>query len=230
MAGKENLHIGHRERLRERFIREGIEHFEDHNILELVLFYAIPQKDTNNLAHELLNRFGSLDNVFSAQPEELMQVRGVGKHTALFLHLFSDLTEMYINDRKQNDIIQGIENITEFAVRKLALSENESLVLFFIDNKQSLLSWHYFQEGTVTPESIDKRTLFHKLMGTNTTHIMIAHVFPKSKAAISKTDRVIATKLTEALGTIGVGILEYIVIGKNRTYVTLSAFSGRSRR
>ena len=89
MSSDGKKHGGHRDRLRERFIRDGLDGFEEHNILEMLLFYPIPQKDTNELAHALLDRFGSLESVFNATPEELMQIDGVGEHTARFLSMFS---------------------------------------------------------------------------------------------------------------------------------------------
>ncbi len=223
MPSAEHMHGGHRSRLRERFIREGLDKFEEHNILELILFYSIPQRDTNELAHSLLNRFGSLEGVFSAQPDELMQMEGVGEHTARFLHLYSDLIEVYLSDRQQNEIIRGNQNIIEFAVRKLAYCGIESLMILFIDNKQSLLSWHLIQEGLVSPEAVDKRSLIRMLMGTQATHVIIAHHYPKGKAKFGKPDQVMIREIAEALRTIGVGIHDYVVVGRDRSYLTVSS-------
>ena len=90
-----NLHEGHRQRLKERFLREGLDHFEPHTVLELLLFYAVPQRDTNELAHRLIARFGSLDAVFDAAFDELCAVEGIGRNTATLLKLVPDLTRRY---------------------------------------------------------------------------------------------------------------------------------------
>ena len=214
-------HGGHRDRLRERFIHDGLDGFEEHNILEMLLFYTIPQKDTNELAHSLLDRFGSLEGVFRATPEKLMQVEGVGEHTALFLGLFSDLMDSYITDRRQNEIISGIENITAFALRKLSYAPVESLLVFFFDNKQFLLSWHCLQEGSVTPEEIDIRTMVHMVMGTNATYVMMARNNPKGMAKLIKKDNAIALTVSEAMRSIGVLLYDYIVVSRDRSYVTM---------
>ena len=86
MAGE---HAGHRQRMRERFLCGGLDGFADHEVLELMLFYAIPQRNVNPLAHRLLERFGTLHAVLEASVADLMKVEGVGRHTALLLNLFS---------------------------------------------------------------------------------------------------------------------------------------------
>ena len=85
---KKSIHTGHRGRVKEEFLARGIEGWPDHRVLELMLFFALPQGDTNPLAHELIDRFGSLDRVLDALPEELMKTPGLGTHAATFLKLF----------------------------------------------------------------------------------------------------------------------------------------------
>ncbi len=218
-------HGGHRDRLRERFIRDGLDSFEEHNILELLLFYTIPQKDTNELSHALLDRFGSLEGVFHAEVEELTRVDGIGEHTARYLNMFSTLIDSYIIDRMQNEIISGIQNITEFAVRKLAFSQTECLMIIFIDNKQSMLNWQYLQEGFVTPDSLDRRAIVRMVMGTNTTHVMLARNKIKGKTRLDKNDRMIAQEISDTLRTIGVELFDYILVGGDRSYITLTGKS-----
>ena len=215
-------HGGHRDRLRERFLRDGLDSFEEHNILELLLFYPIPQKDTNELAHALLDRFGSMEGVFNAGVGQLMQVDGVGEHTALFLSLFSEMTASYIEDRRQNEIIIGMRGITEFVVRKLTYSPTECLLIIFIDNKQCMLNWHYLQEGTVSDDNLDIRTIMRMLMGTNTTHVLLARNYLKGKCSLKKTDLSLASRVSDALRGIGVQLFDYIVVGSNNAVVTLN--------
>lgn len=215
-------HGGHRDRLRERFLRDGLDSFEEHNILELLLFYPIPQKDTNELAHALLDRFGSMEGVFNAGVGQLMQVDGVGEHTALFLSLFSEMTASYIEDRRQNEIIIGMRGITEFVVRKLTYSPTECLLIIFIDNKQCMLNWHYLQEGTVSDDNLDIRTIMRMLMGTNTTHVLLARNYLKGKCSLKKTDLSLASQVSDALRGIGVQLFDYIVVGSNNAVVTLN--------
>ena len=90
--------VNHRERVRKRFLREGLEHFEQHNQLELLLFYAIPQRDTNGIAHDLIQRFGSISRVMDASVEELMTVDGIGERAAVLLKLVPALARSYTLD------------------------------------------------------------------------------------------------------------------------------------
>src|SRR5690554_7825953 len=85
------MHTGHRDRVKNRFLNEGLDSFDQHQVLELLLFYSIPYKDTNELAHELINRYGSLAAILEADPFELQKVKGVGKNTAVLLSLLPQL-------------------------------------------------------------------------------------------------------------------------------------------
>ncbi len=223
-----NKHVGHRERLKERFAEDGLDCFQEHNILELLLFYSIPRKDTNEIAHTLLERFGSLEGVFNADIDELTDIHDVGEHTACFLRMFAGLIHTYINDRKQNEIINGIRNIMEFAVRKLAFFKSENLLIFFIDNKQSLLSWHCLQEGCVSADNLDNRTLIRMLMGTNATHVVLARNYISPRKKIGKDDFAIARSVSSALNTIGIGLYDYIVVCSETFYLTMSGSGDRS--
>ena len=222
MPSDGNRHIGHRDRLRERFISDGLDGFEEHNILELLLFYTIPQKDTNELAHSLLDAFGSLEGVFNASPEALMQVDDVGEHTAYFMSMISEVLKSYIDDRRQNEMITGVENITGFAVRKLSFSPAESLLVFFIDNKCSLLSWHCLQEDIISPGNIDKRAILRMVMGTNTTYVMLARNYiGRRRSKSGRKDHAIAHIVSEALRPTGVKMLDYIIVGGDHSFETL---------
>ena len=227
MPSGENPHGGHRFRLRERFIKEGFDAFEEHNILELMLFYAIPQKDTNELAHALLDRFGTLEGVLQADQEELTQVDGVGLQTARFITQAADMTKRYLKSQETNNKLIGMEPIISYALKELSDEDANELLVFLLDNKQALLSWHVFQKHVVTYEKIDNRLLLSLIMGANATYVMVIHKYPRKKTVSKRTDSGIAMKISNLLMTIGVGLSEYIVIGPdNAIEWTLS--EGRS--
>ena len=105
MSTMENIHIGHRQRLKNRFLEEGLEHFDEHQVLELLLFYCIPQRDTNGIAHELLTHFGSLTQVMEAPVEELQKIKGVGESAATFLSLLNAFCRYYQINRTSTGVI-----------------------------------------------------------------------------------------------------------------------------
>jgi len=222
MPNENNLHRGHRERLRERFIKEGIDNFSEHNILELLLFYAIPQKDTNELAHTLLNRFGSLENVLKADFDKLTEVKGIGGHTARFLSVVSRVSELYILSTKQHNQLSGLDKITDFAVETLSSADEEMMMIFLIDNKDMLLGWHVLHKGTVSKDCLDITKLMRIILGTNSTKIMLAHKYLKNKVSLKSVDIAIIDRLTEILKPISVGIKDYVVVGADKSYTSLN--------
>jgi DNA repair protein RadC len=115
-APKDPVHAGHRERFKRRFINEGLSGFSDHEALELLLYYSIPQKDTNVLAHRLIDEFGSLDAVFDAPVDALMNVNGVGVNTAILLKLVHPIYGKSVESRntQSKTVIDNIESATSF--------------------------------------------------------------------------------------------------------------------
>ena len=115
-------HDGHRKRLKARFIKSGLDDFEPHNVLELLLFYSVPRKDTNPLAHRLINRFGSLSGVFDAKPEELMKVDGVTENTAVLISMIPQAARKYLEDKGLNFFEAQVEMVPQ---NKITLSGDD---------------------------------------------------------------------------------------------------------
>ena len=127
-----NVHEGHRQRLRDRFLKEGLDGFAPHNVLELLLFYAVPQRDTNELAHRLLTRFGSLSGVLDADFDELCQVEGVGANVATLLKLVPGLARRYLDDYDENGVVlTTIEEVGTFLRPKFIGRNNEMIFLLY---------------------------------------------------------------------------------------------------
>ena len=112
------VHDGHRERLRQRFLRHGLDSFDDHNVLELLLFYCLPRRDTNELAHHLLERFGSLAGVFDARYEELLKTEGIGENAALLLTLIPQIDRRYHISKEKGARIQTSEDAGRYLVER----------------------------------------------------------------------------------------------------------------
>ena len=152
------VHDGHRERLKSRFLEHGMDSFNDLNALELLLFYAIPQKDTNPIAHGLLDHFGSLSQVLEAPVEELRKVPGVGDHTATFLHLITEAGRFYlVNRSSQEKILPTLESCAEFMLPFFFGRKVETVFLLCLDAKCKVLCCREIGEGSINAAGISVR-------------------------------------------------------------------------
>ena len=214
------MHTGHRQRLKERFINEGLSNFEQHNILELLLFYMIPQKDTNELAHQLLNRFGTISDVFSAPVSELVTIKGIGMHTAQLIAALPGVFEIYQKDRAQYEPITGREELLRFASKRFVCDSPEQLLMICVDNTQMLLNWHFLQEREITLDNLDMRHIIDILIGSNATAAVFAHFYPEKKPRLTSSEKAIVSFLARGLRTVGITVLDYAVFGSDDSYLS----------
>ena len=132
----DTIHQGHRQRLKERFLQEGLEHFSDVHVLELILFFSVPRRDTNPIAHELLNTFGSLRGVLEASPEDLAAVKGLGENSAQLLALIPQLLKRYFASTKvEGNYLCTTEECGEYLVPRFFLARVERVYLICLDAK-----------------------------------------------------------------------------------------------
>ena len=148
MEKKENPHAGHRQRKKEQFRRHGLDAFAPHEALELLLYYAIPRVDTNGMAHALLRRFGSLDGVFRAPVEELMQVEGIGENAALLIRLVPQLYQRSLIELdRPGTIIRDYESAGSFFLKYFWGERTEIVLELCVDGKGRMLGCHRLSQG-----------------------------------------------------------------------------------
>ena len=136
------IHEGHRQRLKNRFLTEGLDHFEEVQVLELLLFYCIPQKDTNPIAHALLDRFGSLAQVLEAPPSELKKVPGVKDAVATYLPLITSACRYYLVNRSSNGVILNtIDECGKYLLPFFCGRRNETVYLLCLDARRECRQW-----------------------------------------------------------------------------------------
>lgn len=211
-----NLHKEHRERVKNRFKKEGIEHFEPHNMLELLLFFSIPQGDTNELAHTLIREFGSFDRVLDADFDKLLNVSGVGKHTATLLTLIPQLLRYYVNSKNELDIIIPSSHVAgQYILPKYIGVNEETILILHLDAKKKLINTTSYTSGSMSFANIDIRQIVDAVLKNNSQHIIIAHNHPYGLAIPSQDDIKATMKIRDTLKTIGVILDDHIIVADN---------------
>ena len=208
----ENVHAGHRKRLLARFERDDFDSFEDHNILELLLFHTIPRADTNPAAHALINRFGSLYGVLSAPPEELQRTEGIGPASASFLHSVFEAAREADFRRITERPLFSYERLAAAAVAFFAGKTEETVVLFLLDDARRLAGTAVLAEGqNVCPVSYHDAILaqtgrFH------TRNAVLLHNHPDGIMQPSGEDVALTSALYESLRACGIRLLEHLLV------------------
>lgn len=208
-----SIHNGHRQRLKERFLREGLSHFEEHQVLELLLFYCIPRVDTNPLAHALLEQFGSLSQVLEAPVEELVKVPGIGENAATFLTLTTAVGRYYLVNRSmQNVILPTIERCGEYLVPFFYGRRNETVFLLCLDAKCKVLCCKEMGEGSVNSAGVPVRRIVEVALGANATSVILAHNHPSGLALPSGEDVQTTRRVAAALDAVEICLVDHIVV------------------
>lgn len=210
------IHDGHRQRLKERFLREGLDHFDELYVLELLLFYCIPRKDTNPIAHNLLEHFGSLTNVFEATVEELQKVPGISQNTAIFLSLIPQTGRYYqIKRAEPGQILHTIDQCGRYLVPYFYGRENETVFLLCLDAKCKVLGCKMVGEGSVNSANIPIRRVVEIALNTNATTVVLAHNHPSGLALPSADDIQTTLRLAKAMAAVEITLADHIVVADN---------------
>lgn len=206
-------------RLRDRFRKEGcdLDHFEPHNTLELLLFYCAPQKDTNELAHLLIDEFGSISGVFDAPYEELIKVNGVGEYTATFLKMIPALFRIYEQDRVKDEVVlDSAEKAGRYFVPKFIGRTEELVFAACLDSECKVKCCEVVNHGTVSAATVNVRKIAEYAMKYNATNVIIAHNHPYGLAVASPEDIMTTDAIYYALQLIGIDLTDHIIVAKDK--------------
>lgn len=209
-------HEGHRSRMKERFQANGLEGFSDHEILEFLLFYAIPYRDTNPLAHELVNRFGSWMQVVNANQRDLLTVPGVTPHVATLLTLVGQTATRYHRDLTQSIVTQLFDrdSLVMYTLPWFLGEKEESVVLISLDNKRKLLNATRIFEGSVNSAQFNVRLAVQQALRDNATQIVIAHNHPNGFCFPSAADVHTTAHLAEVLAPLDIRLVDHLVVAE----------------
>ena len=221
-----SIHKGHRERLKKRFQETGLDSFTDIQVLELLLFYVIPRRDTNPIAHALLDRFGSLSQVLEAPLEELKKVDGIGQEAAAFLHLIPASGRYYMVDKTiQSKVLTTVEQCGQYLLPYFFGRNVEMVYLLCLDAKCKVLCCKEVGEGSVNTAGISVRKIVETALAANATSVVLAHNHPSGIALPSPEDLQTTKRVATALRAVDIHLVDHIIVADD-DYISL-ALSGR---
>lgn len=212
-------HIGHRQRLKTKFKSNGLDSFLDHEVLELLLTYSIPRKDTKKSAWSLLDRFGSLSRVLDAKPEELSKVPGIGAETALFIPFVRGMIKRYfLDDIKGNYTVKTPEDVVTYCRASLEGEKNEFFEIIFLNAKNVILGVERIAGGTINHTTISVRTIVEKSLEKRALSLIFLHNHPSGTPEPSREDITLTQSLVNALSALELSVQDHIIVGKNSYY------------
>ena len=206
-------HSGHRQRMRERYVKQGLEGFAQHEALELMLFYAIPQKNVNPLAHALIERFGSLYGVINASPQQLMQVEGIGEYTATYLSLFAQANRRAELTRADARVkLTTRKSAVNYCIRLLAGEKRELFYAICLNGQMETLGDALIAKGSLSDVPAYPRVVMDAVLTHNAHGVLFCHNHPGGTIAPSQADLDATATLLRLLGEIEVVLVDHIIV------------------
>lgn len=221
-SAEKPVHGGHRQRVKAQFLKTGLDVFAPHLVLELLLYYAIPMKDTNPVAHALLKKFGSLSGVFDAPFEELEKVEGVGKSAATLIKLIPQLCRRYQEDLADDKrYIYSYEEAGKFLLSKFIGRQEEVVVLLLLDSRMRVEYCEVVNEGDAVSANIYIKKVARTAMQYNAAYAILAHNHPSGDCLPSSQDLDTTRWLYSALDTLEVKMIDHIIVSGDH-YVSMA--------
>ena len=219
-APKDPVHAGHRERMRKRFIENGFDGFEEHQALEMFLFYAIPRKDTNELAHKLLERYFTIAGVCSAPVDELQRDFHMSETAATFLKRLPEMSRLYYESLHSTSSEVDLENLGEWMKQKFIGRTAEAVVLLLVDAKGCMIYFDVVSKGSIALAEMPTRKIVELAIRHNSKTAFVAHNHPSGNILPSQSDLQVTRQLYDTLKGVGVNLVDHYIIGGSR-YLSL---------
>ncbi|MBE6639852.1 MAG: DNA repair protein RadC [Ruminococcaceae bacterium] len=210
-------HAGHRARMKQRFLQEGFQNFQDHEILEFLLFYSIARQNTNELGHMLLDRFGSFHRAFDAPLSELLKLDGIGEHSAILLKIIPEICRRYRISKLENTTnMQSLDTAGEFLIEHYMPLQYEQVSMILLDNRQNMISFETIHNGSVNSSDINIRRIVEIAFTKGAASLILAHNHPNGKLIPSDADITTTKFLKNAFAAIDLKLREHILVAEGK--------------
>lgn len=207
---------GHRQRMRERFYREGIDSFEPHEALEMILYFTIPRKDTNSIAHKLIEQFGSFHAVLEADREDLLNF-GLTENTVALLNMFPSFLNYYTQSRVNGTpFLSDITSMGNFAVSKIGTRPYEVFGVICMTTQRKLINFEIIEEGTVNSTTVSPRKVAECVIRNKASQVVFVHNHPGGSLSPSEEDKKLTSHLENMLNSINVTLVDHIIVANGR--------------
>lgn len=220
---EQNLHKGHRERLRSEFLSySDPTKMPEHKLLEMLLFYGIPQRDTNEIAHELIRRFGTFHAVFEADVTELTSVKGMTRNAAALIKLMMPLAKRYIASKYDDNVqLKTTEDIGSFVLKKYFAESTEKCSLLCLNHSGKVLSFDVLAQGDIESVGLSIRSVVERAVSVGATDVVLVHNHPGGIPLPSPSDVTMTEAISNALRTIEIRFADHIIIADD-DYVSMA--------
>ena len=214
---KDNLHAGHRAKLKNKFREFGLEPFEDHNVLEMILFYAIPRRDTNEIAHRLVDRFGSLSGVLEASVNDLIEVPGVGENAALLIHSYLAVARRYGDSAARKvDLLPPHRKMKQIMIDHFAGLDHEQAYAIFYDLSLNRCGDCVLHDGDINTVGFSVRKLSEIILKFNASYMVLGHNHPGGVPIASQDDLRTTDDLSVFTAQLGTILLDHFIVAGNQ--------------
>lgn len=214
MDKHENLHEGHRKRVKKRYTKDGLDCFEDHQVLEFLLYYCYPRIDTNEIAHKMIKKYGSLYHLFDSSPLDIMKNCGVTENVAILVSLVPNLARRYLQSRwKEKTILDNTGSLGQYAISLFIAKKYECFYLILLNTQYGVITTELVHEGSVDSVPIYPRNIVEVCLRYNASFAIFAHNHPSGDITPSAEDLQITRELTKSLMLIDVEVLDHVIVG-----------------
>lgn len=218
MSNTENLHKGHRQRMLKKYLEHGIDCFEDHEVLEIFLFTAYSRRNTNDISHKLIDKFGSLEGVLSAGYDELREVDDVGVTAAALISFMKDFAKRYGKEEFCGIKLDTSDSVREFCYKLLKNTTAEEAHVLFLDQTLNLIGESQISRGGSDSVDFDLRMIVTRAIRTQCSNVILAHSHPRGVLLPSGADVAATRRVAQSLSSIGINLIDHIIVNEEDSY------------